>query len=98
MEGGFILMATETISLDLFVLLVEYLAGSISLAILIWAGILLITGILGRMSISSLTIILVTFLAVAGVGYIGALAAVPLLMWAIWYMVTGIINKYNEMR
>jgi hypothetical protein len=91
-------MATETIGLDLFVLMVEYLAGSISLAILIWAGILLVTGILGRMSIQSITIILVTFFAVAGVGYIGALAAVPLLMWAIWYMVTGIINSYNQMR
>jgi len=85
-------------SLDLFELMVNYVAGSILLSLIIWAGIILITGIMGRMSMETLLIILITFFAVAGTGYIGALAAVPLVLWASWYMVSGIINYINTMR
>ena len=83
---------------DLFVLLVEYVFGSIFLSLIGWALILFVTGIMGRMSFQSMIIVILVYLAVASVGYIGAIAAVPLMIWAIWYATTGIINKVNEMR
>jgi hypothetical protein len=85
-------------SLDLFVLNVEYIAGSILLSLIIWALILLITGIMGRMSMQSILIIIVTYFAVVSIGYIGGLAAVPLFLWAAWYMITGLLNAVNQMR
>lgn len=77
----------------MFELMVNYVAGGILLSLLMWALILLITGIMGRMSMKSILIILSTFIMVAAVGYIGALAAVPIFVIALWYMVTGIINR-----
>lgn len=91
-------MATETIGLDLFVLLVEYVAGGILFSLILWALILLVTGIMGRLSMQSIIIIITTYFAVAAVGYIGALAAVPLFIWAAWYMTVGIVNYLNQMR
>lgn len=85
-------------SLDLFVLLVEYTTGSIMLSLFLWALVLLITGILGRMSITSISVIIITFLAVSSVGYTGALGAVPLFLFAGWYMMTGFINWINAMK
>ena len=85
-------------SLDLFVLLVEYVAGSILLSLFLWALILLVTGIMGRMSMQSIMIILATYFAVVSIGYVGALAGVPLFLWAGWYMTVGIINYFNQMR
>lgn len=85
-------------SLDLFVLLVEYVFGGILISLIAWALILLITGIMGRMSMQSILIIIVTYFAVASVGYVGALVAVPLFLWAGWYMITGILNAVNQMR
>jgi hypothetical protein len=85
-------------SLDLFVLLVTYTTGSIFLALLVWGLILLVTGIMGRMSMQSILIIITTYLLVASVGYVGALAAVPLFLWAAWYATTGILNYVNQMR
>lgn len=86
------------IGLDLFNLLVNYVAGGILLSLLIWALILLITGIMGRMSMPSIIIILATYGATVGAGYIGALAAVPLFLWALWYMIVGLLNKLSEVR
>lgn len=85
-------------TLDLWVLLVDYVAGSIVLSLLLWALILLITGIMGRLSFQSILIILVTYLATVGLGYFGAVAGVPLVIWAVWYMVSGILNRINEVR
>jgi hypothetical protein len=85
-------------SLDLFVLLVEYVFGGILISLIGWAFILLVTGILGRMSMPSIIVIIVTYFAVASVGYVGALAAVPLFLWAAWYMVVGILNALNQLR
>jgi hypothetical protein len=85
-------------SLDLFELMVSYLAGNLGLSLIIWAGILLITGIIGRLSMQSILIIIVTYFAVVGVGYVGALAGIPLFIWAAWYMVSGIINYLNGIR
>lgn len=84
-------------SLDLFELMVNYVAGGILLSLIIWAGILLVTGIMGRLSMKSILVILATFLVTAAVGYIGALAAVPLLLWALWYAVTGVVRQVNSM-
>lgn len=85
-------------SFDLYEILVNYIFGGIFFSLVGWAIILLITGIMGRMSFQSILIILSTYFAVAMVGYIGALAAVPIFVWAVWYMTVGIINKINEMR
>ena len=91
-------MATVTIGLDLFSLMVEYVAGGILLSLILWALILLVTGIMGRLSMQSIIIIISTYFAVAAVGYVGALAAVPLFIWATWYILVGIINYVNQMR
>lgn len=85
-------------SLDLFVFMTEYVAGSIVLSIFIWGLILLVTGIMGRLSISSILIIITTYFVVVAIGLIGALAVVPLTLWALWYAVSGIINYLNQMR
>lgn len=85
-------------SLDLFELLVNYICGSIFLSLVVWAVILLVTGIMGRMSFQSILIIVFTYLAVVSVGYIGALAALPLAGIALYYAITGVLNKINEMR
>lgn len=84
-------------SLDLFELMVNYVAGGILLSLLLWALVLLITGIMGRLSMKSILVILATFVCVAAVGYIGALAAAPLFLFALWYMLTGIIRAINSM-
>lgn len=83
------------VGLDLFVLLVEYVFGSIILSIIGWAVVIFVTGILGRVSIESSIVILITYLAIAAVGYIGALAAVILFIFSAWYMVTGILRAVN---
>ena len=85
-------------SLDLFELMVNYIAGGILLSLILWALILMITGIMGRLSMQSMLIILVTYFAVASIGYVGALAAVPLFLWATWYMVVGILNSINKLK
>jgi len=85
-------------SLDLFLLMTGFVAGSIMLSIIIWALILLVTGIMGRMSMPSILIILITFLGVSTVGYVGALGAVPIFLWASWYLTTSILNWINSMR
>jgi len=85
-------------SLDLFVLLVEYVAGSILLSLILWAVVLLITGILGRMSMQSILIIILTFLAVSMIGYFGFIAALLLVLFALWYMITAILNYVSSMR
>lgn len=85
-------------SFDLFVLMVSYVSGSIALSLFIWGFILLFTGIMGRLSMSSIIVIITTYFAVAAIGFIGALAAVPLLLWALWYAVSGVINYINQMR
>ena len=83
-------------SLDLFELLVNYVAGGVFLSIIIWAIVILITGIMGRLSMNSILIIIMTFLGVALVGYIGALASVPLMIVALGYMISGIIRRLNQ--
>lgn len=85
-------------SLDLYELMVNYVAGDILLSIFLWALILLITGIMGRMQMESLLVIITTFLVVAMVGFFGAWVAMGLFFWAVWYGVSGIINWISAMR
>jgi len=85
-------------SLDLFVLMTSYVAGGILLSLILWAFILLITGIMGRLSMNTILIVIITYFVAVGVGYTGALFAVPLLLWALWYAISGIINYINMMR
>jgi hypothetical protein len=85
-------------SLDLFTLLVEFTFGSIFLAILGVAIILFITGVMGRLSMETIMIIIITYLAMMMVGYLGAIPAVLLLLWALWYCISGIVNSWNAIR
>ena len=85
-------------SLDLYEILVNYVAGGILLSLLIWGIIILVTGIMGRMSMPSILIILTTYFAVVMVGYVGALAGVPIFLFALWYMTVGILNYVNQLR
>lgn len=82
-------------SLDLFELMVVYTTGSILLSLIVWALLLLVTGIMGRMSMKSIIIIIATFLAVAAMGYAGIFAGALLFLFALWYMVEGILRKFN---
>ena len=82
-------------SLDLFELMVVYTTGSILLSLIVWALLLLVTGIIGRMSMKSIIIIIATFLAVAAMGYAGIFAGALLFLFALWYMVEGILRKFN---
>mgnify|MGYP006916432786 FL=1 len=82
-------------SLDLFELMVVYTTGSILLSLIVWALLLLVAGIIGRMSMKSIIIIIATFLAVAAMGYAGIFAGALLFLFALWYMVEGIIRKFN---
>jgi hypothetical protein len=81
-------------SLDLFELMVVYTTGSILLSLVVWALLLLVTGILGRMSMKSIIIIIATFLAVVSMAYM-IIIGYLLLLFAIWYMVEGILRKFN---
>jgi len=85
-------------SLDLFELMVNYVAGSVWLSGFIWAGILLITGIMGRLSMESIMVILITFIAAFSLGYFGSLITGIVLLFALYYAVSGIINYINAMR
>jgi len=85
-------------SIDLYILMVDYVAGGILFSLILWAIILLITGIMGRMSMNSIIVIISTYFVVAAAGYTGSLAVVPITVWALWYMITGIINYINQMR
>lgn len=85
-------------SLDLWILLVEYVAGGILLSLFLWALILLVTGIMGRLSMNSIIVIITTYFVVVSIGFVGALAAVPLVLWALWYAISGMINYLNMMR
>lgn len=88
-------MVTPEIGLDLFTLLVSYTTGSILLSLIVWALLLLVAGIIGRMSMKSIIIIIATFLAVAAMGYAGIFAGALLFLFALWYMVEGILRKFN---
>jgi len=85
-------------SLNLFEILVNYVAGNIYLAIILWAVVIAITAVMGRLSMQTVIIILVTFVGVATVGLVGALAAIPLTIFAVWFMVSGILNFFNQAR
>ena len=83
---------------DLYQLFVNEIFGNIFLSMFGIMFIMLITGILGRMDIKSIVIINVFFMGVFLVGYIGALASVPLFMGASYYFFSGLINWINNMR
>ena len=85
-------------SLDLFELLVSYIFGNIALALLGWAVILLVTGIMGRLSMQSTLIIIITYAVVASVGYIGGVAAILVFVIAGWYMVSNLLNALSQLR
>ena len=85
-------------SLDLYELLVNYVFGGVFLSLIGWALVLLVTGIMGRMSMQSILIIIGVYFLSVMVGYIGALAAVPLFIISFWYMTVGLLNKLNELK
>jgi len=82
-------------SLDLFELLVNYVTGGILFSLILWGFILLITGIMGRVSLQSILIIIITYGVAVGIGYIGALAIVPIFTFALWFMLDAIFKWIN---
>ena len=85
-------------SLDLFELMVNNVAGNILLSLIIWAMILLITGIMGRLSMQSILVILGTFAAASLIGYLGSFAFLPMFIVSLIYMYKGVMNWINEIR
>lgn len=85
-------------TLDLFELMVNYVSGDILISLFIWALIILITGIMGKMTMNTLIVILGTFMGVALVGYLGTIGAFPIFLFAMWYMFSGLLNWINQMR
>jgi len=80
---------------DLFCILVEYISGSIFISGLLVALIMLFMAIIGKMSIKSTVIITGTFFCVFATGYVGALGAVPLFLFALIYFWQGLIRWIN---
>lgn len=85
-------------SLDLFYLLVNGVAGGVFLSLLLWGFVLLVTGIMGRLSMQSLVVILVTYFVAVLVGYVGALVAVPLFIFSLIFMTIEILNFLGRAR
>lgn len=85
-------------SLDLYVLLVNYVFGNIFLSLLGVAVILFITGIMGRMSIQSILVIVLTFMCAVLIGYFGSIVAIIFFLVSAYYMISGIINWIQQMR
>ena len=85
-------------SLDLFTLLVTYVFGNIFLSMFGVCLLLLITGIIGRMAMQSILVVLIFFVCVFLIGYVGALAAIPLFLLCGYYFISGMINWVNNMR
>lgn len=77
-------------SLDLYELMVNYVAGSIPLSLLIWALIILIAGVMGRLSMKSILVILITYAGTVAVGYLGGWAWIPLALFSLWYMFSNL--------
>lgn len=84
--------------LDLFDLLVNNIFGNIFLSGLGMSALFVFAGIIGRMSATSIIIINAVFLSAFMSGYIGALAAFPLFVFAFIYFISGIINYFNQTR
>ena len=80
---------------DLWCLFVENVAGGIFISGLVVALIMLFMAIIGKMSIKSAVIIIGTFFCVFATGYVGALGAVPLFLFALIYFWQGLIRWIN---
>ena len=84
--------------LDLYYLLVESVFGSVFLSMFGILLIIFVTGILGRMDVKSILMISIIFIGVFMCGYVGALAVLPLFLFAIYYFISGAINWFMNMR
>jgi len=83
---------------DLFSLFVEQVFGNILLAgVGITAGFLLIC-VFGRMSYNSMLFLCGAFFMVFCMGYFGALAAVPVFIFAFIYFSHSVLNLINSYR
>jgi hypothetical protein len=85
-------------SLDLYELMVNYIAGDVLLSLFLWAGIMLIAGIMGRLNMETLGVVIGTFLMVAMAGFFGAWLAMFLFFGALWYGFSGALNWFSSLR
>lgn len=84
--------------INLYPLLVEGLFGGLLLAGIGIAVIIVITGMIARMSMMLILTILFAFLLAYGIGYVGALVAVPAFFFAGVYMSLSMFDWWLSRR
>lgn len=85
-------------TLDLFELLVNYIFGGILLSIIGWGAIILVTAIMGRLTMETIIVILGTYFGVAMAGYFGFIGYFPITLLAFYYAISGILNWWSATR
>jgi len=83
-------------SLDLFYLFVENVFGNLALAGLGFAAIFLVIGMVSKMSPETLIFMLVIFGVTFSAGYVGALFAIIAFIPSTIYVVSAVINFFNQ--
>ena len=83
-------------ALNLFTLLVENVFGSIWLAGLGITILFIVMGMMSKMSAPTIIVVVGTFIGVFAVGYVGAIAAVPLFIIGLIYFAYGWINYFTN--
>lgn len=79
-------------TLDLFELLVNNVFGHVIVSLFGVCIIMFVTGVMGRLSIQSMLVIILTFLFVAMIGYFGSIMAIIVLLFSLWYFISGMIG------
>lgn len=83
---------------DLWYLLVENVFGNFLLTVIALTGLLFLMGVWSRMASYSIYMIAGLFLMVMGVGYLGAIAAVPLFIFTLYYFGSAVFNYLSQFR
>jgi len=81
---------------DLFYLFVEVVFGNILLSGLGLCAIILLIGMMSKMSPQLLSYLIVLFAVTFGAGYVGALVAVPIFLIAFYYFASSLLNFVNS--
>lgn len=84
--------------LDLYHMFVEQVFGSVIAAGVGLAFLFALVCVIGRVSYGSIIFLVGTFIMVYFMGFLGALAAVPIFIGSFIYFVSGILNLINSYR
>lgn len=79
-------------ALDLFNLFVENVFGNILFSIIGLSLVFFVIGVLSRMSQVSIIYLIGTFMGVMGIGYLGALIALPFFIFAFMYFAYSLLK------